>query len=225
MSRAVIKNARYKYGLILCCLVVAFSFLIRVEGFGALEAVRVFLGGYPLGRTILILTFVMCISLIQYVNADYIVFFLNNVYLQVRYGKQTKLLYRLLKNILCLNAIFMGLVFMALAISIIICRLPFSQISCQEMLELGVRGFMMCIFYSLMQVILMVKQSEVNTFMMMLVISVFCAFLSRVSIGIFTILPVQMKGIQVQLNFAVCLIYIIGEILFCFRLYQKGERD
>ena len=93
MSRAVIKNARYKYGLIFCSLIVTFCVLIKIEGFDELGAARVILGGYPLGRTILILTFVINVSLIQYLNADQMVLMLKkNELLLIRYGKPKKLL-------------------------------------------------------------------------------------------------------------------------------------
>ena len=203
MSRAVIKNARYKYGLIFCSLIVTFCVLIKIEGFDELGAARVILGGYPLGRTILILTFVINVSLIQYLNADQMVLMLKkNELLLIRYGKPKKLLCRLLKSILYQNIIYAFLILAASAISGILCGLP---------------------SFSLVQVILIIRLNEVNTFMAMLVFSVLCAFLSRIDIGIFTLFPMQLSGIRLGLNVILCIGYIAGGTFLCFKIYQKNR--
>lgn len=222
MSRAVIKSARYKYGLIFCSLIVTFCVLIKIEGFDELGAARVILGGYPLGRTILILTFVINISLIQYLNADQIVLMLKkNELLLIRYGKPEKLLCRLLKSILYQNIIYAFLILSASAISGILCGLPSFPVRIREVVELGSRGLLICAFFSLVQVILIIRLNEVNTFMAMLVFSVLCAFFSRIDIGIFTLFPMQPSGIRLGLNVILCMGYIASGTFLCFKIYQK----
>lgn len=154
MTKAIIKNTKYKYGITFCSVLVTLIMLIKIEGFDALDAVRVFLGGYPLGRTVLVLSFVLSIALIQYINIDSIMCLLkNNTYFLVRYENRKKLLYKLYKNIFSLNAAFIGLIIIAYGISVMICGLKFSWIDGFEILELGFRGFVMCICCSLIQVI------------------------------------------------------------------------
>lgn len=226
MSRAVIKNSRYKYGLILCSLIVTFSVLIKIEGFDGLGAVRVILGGYPLGRTILILIFVINVSLIQYLNADQIVLLLKkNALLLIRYGKPEKLLCRLLKSILCQNIIYVLLILAASVISGILCGLPSFPGCIREAVELGFRGLLMCAFFSLVQVILIIQLNEVNTFMAMLVFSVLCAFLTRIDIGVFTLFPVQLSGLRLGLNVVLCMGYVVGGIILCFKMYRKHRHS
>lgn len=225
MIKAIIKNAKYKYGTTLCSVIVTLVMLIKIEGFDALDAVRVFLGGYPLRRTVLILAFVLCITLIQYINVDPIMCLLkSNTYFLVRYEKRKMLLYRLFKNIFSLNALFIGFVFIAYGISVMICGLKFSWNDGLEILELSFRGFLMCICCSLIQVISMIRLYEMNTFTIMMAISVLSAFISRIDIGIFrifTIFPMQMPKKDLCLNLIICFLYIIVGIFFCNSLYQR----
>lgn len=222
MKLAIIKNEIYKYGMVICCLVVTFILLIKVEGFDALDAARVFLGGYPLGRQILVLIFMMCIALIQYVNLDSIMYLLkSNTYLLVRYRDRKTVFYRLLVSIFCLNVIYVGTVVVAFVIAILICNLKISQVDEFEILELCIRGLLMFLCLSLIQIFSMIKWDEMNTFMIMTVISIFSAFISRINIGVFTIFPVQMPIKELILNIIICFIYIISGIIFCSIIYQR----
>lgn len=222
MKLAIIKNEIYKYGMIICCLVVTFILLIKVEGFDALDALRVLLGGYPLGRVILVLIFVMCIALVQYVNLDPIMCLLkSNTYLLVRYKDRKTIFYRLLVNVFCLNVIFISTVVVAFVISILICNIEISQVDRVEILELCVRGLLMCLCCSLIQIFSMIKWDEANTFMIMTVISIFSAFISRINIGIFTIFPVRLPIKELILNIILCFVYIISGMFFCSIIYQR----
>lgn len=200
MLKAMVRNAKYKYAVVLCTVIVTLFMLIKIEGFTALEAVRIFFGGAPLGRIVLLLAFVMCIALIQYINVDTIMCLLkNNTYFLVRYEKRKLLLNRLYTNIFFLNAIFIGVIIFAYGISVITLDLTFSWMECLEILLLSFRGFLMCIGCSLVQVILMVKHNETDTFMIMTVFSVLCAFISRIMLSsaeLFQFLPAACRMTQ-----------------------------
>lgn len=225
MTKAIIKNVKHKYGIALCTMLVTLAMLIKIEGLDALAAVSVFLGGYPLGRTVLVLAFVMCITLIQYINVDSIMCLLKrNTYFLVRYEKQEKLLYRLYTNIFLLDAAFIGLVIITYGMAVMICGLKFSRIDVLDILVLGSRGFLMCICCSLLQVILLIRLNEMNTFMIMMAVSVISAFISRINTGIFrifTIFPLPILKKYLFINFFIYFLYIIIEIIFCNSLYKR----
>ncbi|MDE7424629.1 MAG: hypothetical protein K2N51_13235 [Lachnospiraceae bacterium] len=224
MTKAIIKNGRFKYGITLCSLIVTFLMLIKIEGVDALDAVRVLFGGYPLRRMILILAFVMSIALLQYLNLDSIMCFLRkNTCFLIRYKKRKTLIYKLLKYIFLINIVFIGLIVIAFGISAVVCGLDIFGIDVFQALELGFRGYIMCICCSLIQVISMIKTDEANTFMTMIAISVLGVFLSRIKIGIFTIFPSKMIINEMYINLLICSLYIIAEIYFCIMMFQKKE--
>lgn len=224
MTKAIIKNGRFKYGITLCSLIVTFLTLIKIEGLDVLDAVRVLFGGCPLRRMTLILAFVMNIALLQYLNLDSIMCFLRkNTCLLIRYEKRKILIYKLLKYIFLINIVFIGLIAIAFGISAVVCGLDISKIDGFQVLELSFRGYIMCICCSLIQVISMIKTDEANTFMAMIAISVSGVFLSRIKIGIFTIFPSRMIKNELYINLLICSLYIIAEIYFCITMFQKKE--
>ncbi|MDE7390321.1 MAG: hypothetical protein K2M82_05200, partial [Lachnospiraceae bacterium] len=86
MTRAIIKNARFKFLVSAAALFLIFSVLMEVEGFTPTEAVRIVLGGSVLGRPILVTSFMAYIAMLQFINIDAIDYLLNeNTYLLVRY--------------------------------------------------------------------------------------------------------------------------------------------
>ena len=224
MIKMIIKNVRYKLLIMFTTLIITFITLIKVEHFESLNSIRLLLGGYKLGRMFLITAFIMCIALIQYINIDAIAFLLkNNTYFIIRYKNKNKLFYTLLKSILLLNIIFMGLLIIAFVLSSLVCGVSFMEISFLELLELIFRGLITCICFILMQIYLFIKFDEINTFMIMTIISVICVFLTRINIWIFTIFPVPLPRDKLYLNIIICLIYIGVGILECNKLYKRKD--
>lgn len=178
MTKAIIKNLRYKYILIYCSMVLVITFLVEVENIDIFDAVRLFLGGFSNNRFILIMAFIACLVFIQYINVDIILLFLkNNTYFVFRYKSRTTLIYQLFKNILLQDIVFLGLLILAFGTSTFICDISFIQYNNLEILEFCLRGGITYIGCSIIQIALMIKFDETNTFLILFVLGTLKGFM------------------------------------------------
>lgn len=225
MSGKIMKDACPLYAIAVCVLLLTFLELIKVEHYGALKAVRLFFGGSPMGRPVLMMGFLLNVVLIQCMNVNPIRYLLkNNTYLLIRYGKREILLLKLFVNAFFLNVAYVALVFAALGLSMPLCGLDVSALACVETAELAGRGFLACLFCSLVQIVCSIKWEEQRTFMAMMAFAIVCAFVSCRNPGVFTVFPVRLAGPGLFLNIALCIMCLAAGIDVSLRLYQKkGE--
>ncbi len=225
MTRLLIKNSRCHYLIIMFALVITFVMLIKIEHLEALDALRLLFAGSGFSKMFLAFAFVICMVLLQYLNMDSIMLLLkNNSLLIIRQKNHDKLLLMLFKNIIILNLIFITLIIISFLFALLICNRQIVEVMEPELLELSIRGFVVCLCFSMIQIYLAMKYDESNVFMMMTLVSVIGIFISKVNLGIFTIFPIQLSPSMLGLNITVCSIYICIGVMICKRTYDKLDK-
>lgn len=224
MLKQVIKNIRFKYAAVFLVLTVAIVTLIKIEYFTSLDVLRVIFAGFPLGRPMTMMAFILYVALIQFANIDVLLYYLkNDTYLIIRYERRERIFYRLLKIVFMINVFFIIIFFLATLISLLICGWSLNLIDLFEVLEIALRGFMTGIIFTVIQLLLLVRLEENNTFLFIMGAAVLFAFVSRLNLWVFTIFPVRLSGIETVINIILCWFYIIGGVLLFRKQYWQKE--
>lgn len=220
----MIKNARYKYGLVVIVLIITFLTLLKVEKVEGTDALRVVFGGVVLYNHFLLLAFIIMVGLLQYIHADSMILLLKrDMYLITRGKKPQDLLKKLMVTVLISNIILIIVTIASFELSMILVQDSFAELDHLEIIGVSGRGFLTCSWFSLLQMIVLMKCDEMHSFLIMFGISVVFGFLSYLPLGVFSLLPVELAGGRLALNIAICILYIVGTGIVLFILYRRRE--
>lgn len=214
----ILKNLKARLFFILCMLTITFSSLLHINHNDLLKTFRGIYGGISLNSLPAKMGFIFFVILLQFTNADTIIYYLNNAsHLSIRYGCKEKMMRIFFRKIMTLNFIFVSLSGVAVIISAVLNGLNLYDMNYIEILEILLRGYLTCLTISTVQILLMIIINEAKTFMILLILSIALIFLSQINKSFFTILPVYLNGIELLLNISICIFLII----FC-AIYTKA---
>ena len=219
----ILKNLKVKMFFILCIFTILFSSLLRIYHTDLLTIFRGIYGGIALNSLFAKMGFVLFIILLQYTNAEVIIYYLNNAsYLSIRYGSKERLIRVLFKKILVLNFIFVCLSGVGAIFSAALNGLSLSEMS-TAFLDVLLRGYLMCLIISIIQIFSLIKTTETNTFLVMMGLSIALIFLSQIKQPLFTILPIPLNGVELLFNIACCIIVIVFGAKYIIATFSKKE--
>ena len=219
----ILKNLKVKMFFILCIFTILFSSLLRIYHTDLLTVFRGIYGGIALNAIFAKMGFVLFIILLQYINAEVIIYYLNNAsYLSIRYGSKERLMRVLFKKILVLNFIFVCLSGVGAIFSAALNGLSLSEMSA-AFLEVLLRGYLTCLIISIIQIFSLIKTTETNTFLVMMGLSIALIFLSQIQLSFFTILPIPLDGLELLFNIAICILIIIFGAVYVKETFSKKE--
>lgn len=186
----VLKNIKPYYIAILIDIVISYGYL-RIMEFEDINIMyQTIFGGNPLNGVMLKGLFIMNLSLLQLINIDFIVFYVDNLEsLSIRYGSRDDFLSALLKGSFMISGGFVLLIYLIwLLIDIIFNSIvDFHAINIDVIIIIG-RVYLFCIIIVLFQILLLLKTAKTNTYITITCISIVLAFISNYNFP-FGILP------------------------------------
>lgn len=217
--RRILKNIESKTIIIILLSAFVFIFLMRLNHTDFLTTFRGIYGGISLNLVSSKMGFIFFVILLQYINTDIILYNLRNApCLLIRYGSKEKLILALVGNVMVCNFWFVALTGVGAVIgAAIIGGLDLTGVNLLIFLEILIRGYISCCIISMVQIILLIRTSEANTFLGLMVFVFILSFLSVVPGVIITICPVALKDIKLLIHIVLC----IGIILILIRYLKK----
>jgi hypothetical protein len=222
----VIDNAKCKFLFVFIILSMSLYVLTVTNQFDFVSALRMFYGGFPLYRTQNKVVFVIFCILVQYINSDIIIYYLKNViYLRNRYRKINLVIYSIIGKVGVLNVIFVGTALVSsIAGSIISCEAPAVD-NWTEMAVITGRGLLMVIFFSLVQILLLLRTTQTNAFIWLTLIALTFSFLSETLIARFTLMPLQLQGMNLFMNVSTSVLIIASLTVAVVSRYRKTKEN
>ncbi|OLS02212.1 hypothetical protein [Tissierella creatinophila] len=210
----VFKNIKPYYIAIIIDIVISYVFL-RMMGYENINIMyQTIFGGTPLYIAMLKGLFIMNLSLLQLINIDYITFFIDNSdSLSIRYGSRDNFLKALLKGNFVITGVFIILIYIIwLPMEIVFnSNVGFNPINIEMLIMIG-RVYLFCIIIVLLQILLLLKTTKVNTYMILTSISIILAFMSYYSFKL-GVLPQLHSGYSNWINIIINILFIIFLII------------
>jgi hypothetical protein len=190
----------------------------------AVEATRSTIGGMYLYTIAEKTGFVVNVILLQYLNVDAIIYYLNNsAYLESRYTHKRFIFFEILLRVVVTNLVFVILLIVAgIGVFLVQAQIPHLA-NVLELIELSLRGFLLFGTFVLVQFILLMKTSQTNTFAFLTVISIAICIFSPVINPSFSMFPFILSGTDLAINlFVSSSVFIIG-VIIAYRIFIKKE--
>ncbi len=221
----VFKNMRVYFIVVLAGIIISYAYL-RIMDFSDLATMfQTIFGGRPLDTLMLKGLFFMTLSLLQYVNTDYIIFYIDNSdSLSVRYGSRNNWLKALLKGSLMVTSGFVLFIyFIWFLLDIVFNSAKVIQTISIDTLEMIGRIYLFCVIIVLIQICLLMKTMKSNTYMIMSGILIVLAMTSHYHGFIFSILPQFSNPSTTSLNIIANIVIVLLLIVVIWMLNNKKE--
>lgn len=207
----IVKNIKIKMFLTLTIFTIMIGSLYLINHQeNILVVFRGLYGGTPLNTISEKMGFVLFAVLLQFTNADAILYCLNNAdYLSIRFDSKVKVVRFLYKKILILNFMFVCLSGISTLFVAYLCGLDFIEINYIVFIDILLRELLACLIISVLQIYFLVITTEANTFIILIIITVVLAFLSQYNLSFSTILPEPFGGADLFFNILVSIALII----------------
>lgn len=214
MMMGVLKSIKpLSIAILLGSILISYGYL-KIMDIGDLTTMyQTIFGGKPLNGIMLKSLFIMVFLLLQYIQIDYIAFYIDNTdSLFVRYGSKGNWLKALLKGTAIITAVFVILFyFIWLLLDIVLGHSDVIQSINMATIGVIARIYLFCTIVVLVQIYLLLKLSKSNTFMFMGGISIVLAMTSHYQDSAVSILPQSSSSSITFLN-------AVGNILFALIL-------
>jgi len=221
----VFKNIKPSFLTILIGILISYGYLKMMDSSDLTTMLQTIFGGKPLNGLMLKGLFIMMFSLLQYMNIDYIVFYIDNSdSLSVRYGGKNNWLKALIKGILVISAAFVILLYFVWLLLDI--ALSYSEV--HQALNINIivvigRIYLFCIVTILIQICLLLMLTKTSTYMIMGGISFFLAMTSHYQGAFFNILPQFSSPSITLLNVIVNIVFALILVVTIKRINRKKE--
>lgn len=221
----VFKNIKPSFFPILMGILISYGYL-KMMGINDLTTMfQTIFGGEPLNGIMLKGLFIMIFSLLQYINIDYIIFYIDNSdSLSVRYGSKNTWLKALLKGILIITAVFVILIYLVW----LLLDVALSSSKVLQSLNINIivvigRIYLFCIITILVQICLLLMLTKTSTYMIMGGISIFLAMTSHYKGAFLNILPQFSSPSITLLNVIVNIVFALMLVVLIKRINRKKE--
>lgn len=221
----VFKNIKSYFFLILSGILISYGYLKIMGGHDLITMFQTIFGGQPLNGLMLKGLFIMIFSLLQYINIDFIVFYIDNSdSLYVRYGSKNAWLRALLKGTLINTGVFVILFYIVW----LILDIAFGSFEMLQTLNISTivvigRIYLFCIIIILIQICLLLKLTKTSTYMIMGAILIFLAMTSHYQVSFYSILPQFSSSSIILFNIIANIIFALMLVVLIKRINRKKE--
>lgn len=222
--KQVFMNMRAYFIVVLTGMIISYAYLRMMDVGNLATMYQTIFGGRPLNNTMLKGLFIMTLFLLQYVNSDYIIFYIDNSdSLSVRYGSRNNWLKALLKGFFMITAGFvLFMYFVWLLLDIVSNSAQGIQTIGIDTLGMIGRIYLFCTIIVLVQICLLMKTTKSNTYLIMCGISIVLAVTSHYRL-FFNILPQFSSSSNISLNIIVNIVIFLLLMIMISRINHKKE--
>lgn len=227
MTKAILKNAGYKYVLVFCSYWLGFLMLIHGEAnyhITDMDVLRAMFGEIPVNVELFSGVFVLSIAALSFLHADLLTYILKGeAYLTIRYQKRNRVLLPLFGHLLLETGFAVLLLYLAFVIACLQTGRGAAAFWNQEVCRIIGMGCLTYLLFSLCEMIAMLCLKEHYVFLLMLCLSLTALFLPGWRLGVFSVLPISADGMHIGFHCGINVFYAALLAIIFLVLYRKHE--
>lgn len=219
----VIKHQVYKSivpFIVIICLMTAF---LRIADTNVLFSLLVMYGCKSVSRLTLKIGFLVFVILVQYFNADLILYYIKNTdYFYIRYGSKNKTLRILLLRIFISDVIVILISLLSASLSILINgKISLESIYFSDIIITAFRGLGNCFFFSIIQIALLLSFEETKCFVIVTIGALGLTFFNPFDLSLKSTLVIVELLLWIGFYLVICSLMIL-ELKKIFMREQKN---